>query len=62
MRVLLIEDDRDTAAYVVKGLEEEGHTIDHLADGRDGLARAMADDYHVLIVDRMLPGRCRSFS
>ncbi|WP_333794405.1 winged helix-turn-helix domain-containing protein [Hyphomicrobium sp.] len=57
MRVLLIEDDRDTAAYVVKGLEEEGHTIDHLVDGRDGLARAMADDYHVLIVDRMLPGQ-----
>ncbi len=57
MRVLLIEDDPDTSAYITKGLEEEGHTIDHLADGRDGLERAMADDYDVLIIDRMLPGQ-----
>jgi two-component system OmpR family response regulator len=57
MRVLLIEDDPDTSAYIVKGLEEEGHTIDHLADGRDGLERAMAEDYDVLIIDRMLPGQ-----
>lgn len=56
MRVLLIEDDPDTAAYVVKGLEEEGHTIDHMSDGRDGMAQAMSDEYDVLIVDRMLPG------
>ncbi len=57
MRVLLVEDDPDTSAYIVKGLEEEGHTIDHLADGCDGLARAMTDDYDVLIIDRMLPGQ-----
>ncbi|MBN8912716.1 MAG: winged helix-turn-helix domain-containing protein [Rhizobiales bacterium] len=57
MRVLLIEDDPDTSAYIVKGLEEEGNTIDHLADGRDGLERAMAEDYDVLIIDRMLPGQ-----
>ena len=56
MRVLLIEDDPDTAAYVIKGLEEEGHTIDHTADGRDGMAQAMNDEYDVIIVDRMLPG------
>ncbi|WP_295555284.1 winged helix-turn-helix domain-containing protein [uncultured Hyphomicrobium sp.] len=56
MRVLLIEDDPDTAAYIVKGLEEEGHTIDHTADGRDGMAQAMSDDYDVMIIDRMLPG------
>lgn len=56
MRVLIIEDDPDTAAYVIKGLEEEGHTIDHTADGRDGMAQAMAEDYDVMIVDRMLPG------
>lgn len=57
MRVLLIEDDPDTSAYIIKGLEEEGNTIDHLADGRDGLERAMAEDYDVLIIDRMLPGQ-----
>jgi two-component system OmpR family response regulator len=56
MRVLLIEDDPDTANYVTKGLEEEGHTIDHTSDGRDGVSQAMSDEYDILIVDRMLPG------
>ena len=56
MRVLHIEDDPDTAAYVIKGLEEEGHTIDHTIDGRDGIAQAMGETYDVMIVDRMLPG------
>lgn len=56
MRVLLIEDDPDTAQYVINGLEEEGHTIDHSADGREGMTQAMGESYDVLIVDRMLPG------
>jgi two-component system, OmpR family, response regulator len=56
MRVLLIEDDPDTAQYVINGLEEEGHTIDHSADGRDGMTQAMGEVYDVVIVDRMLPG------
>jgi two-component system OmpR family response regulator len=56
MRVLLIEDDADTAAYVSNGLEEEGHTVDHAADGECGIAQAMADDYDVAVIDRMLPG------
>ena len=56
MRVLLIEDDPDTAQYVINGLEEEGHTIDHSADGREGMTQAMGENYDVLIVDRMLPG------
>ena len=40
MRLLLLEDDANTAAYVSKGLEEEGHTVDHLSDGRDAVAKA----------------------
>lgn len=56
MKLLLIEDDADTAAYVIKGLREEGHVVDHLADGRDALAQAMQGAYDLLIVDRMLPG------
>ncbi|MDX2479787.1 MAG: response regulator transcription factor [Desulfuromusa sp.] len=56
MRILLIEDDTDTSAYLAKGLEESGHTV-HLAhDGRDGLFMALDQSYEVLIVDRMLPG------
>jgi len=37
MRVLVIEDDAQTAAYMVKGLSEAGHTVDHAPNGRDGL-------------------------
>ena len=56
MRILLIEDDNDTAAYVAKGLDECGHTV-HLADdGRDGLFMALDQSYDVFIIDRMLPG------
>lgn len=55
MKLLLVEDDPTTAAYIVKGLREEGHVVDHLDDGRDGLVQAMSGGYDVLIVDRMLP-------
>lgn len=56
MRILLIEDDPDTATYIRSGLEEEGHTIDHICEGRDGLAQAIGEDYDIVIMDRMLPG------
>jgi len=56
MRVLVIEDDPETASYIRNGLTEEGHTIDTVADGRDGLVQATSEDYDVIIVDRMLPG------
>jgi two-component system OmpR family response regulator len=56
MRILLLEDDANTAAYVSKGLEEEGHTVDHIPDGRDAVAAAIRQPYDVIILDRMLPG------
>ncbi|MGH8520620.1 MAG: winged helix-turn-helix domain-containing protein [Gammaproteobacteria bacterium] len=56
MRILLIEDDRDTAAYLTKGLREGGYTIEHASEGRDGLFLATSEDFDLLIVDRMLPG------
>lgn len=55
MRILLIEDDADQAQYVVKGLREHGHAVDHAATGRDGLFMAVSEHYDLLIVDRMLP-------
>lgn len=56
MRILLIEDDIDTATYLVNGLDECGHTV-HLAnDGKGGLFMALDQAYEVLVVDRMLPG------
>jgi two-component system OmpR family response regulator len=57
MRLLLIEDDRDAADYLVKAFREAGHVVDHAADGEDGLALALDGQYDVLIVDRLLPKR-----
>jgi two-component system OmpR family response regulator len=55
-RVLLVEDDADTADYVLKGLREAGFTVEHAADGRDGLYLATASTFDVIVMDRMLPG------
>jgi two-component system, OmpR family, response regulator len=57
MRLLIIEDDRDAADYLVKAFREVGHVADWSADGEDGLALALEGTYDVLIVDRMLPRR-----
>jgi two-component system OmpR family response regulator len=57
MKILLIEDDRDSASYLMQALDEAGH-VTHLAtDGENGYAMASGADYDVLIVDRMLPRR-----
>lgn len=56
MRILLVEDDPETAKYIVKGLSQEGHQVDHLVDGREGLVQATTQAYDVVILDRMLPG------
>lgn len=56
MRVLVIEDDNETAAYIVEGLKTSGHKVDHVSDGRDGLIVATTTSYDVIVVDRMLPG------
>lgn len=57
MRLLIIEDDRDAADYLVKAFREVGHVADAAHDGEDGLALALDNPYDVLIVDRMLPKR-----
>ena len=56
VKILLSEDDAETAGYVSQGLAEHGHVVDHAANGRDGLFLAAGEAYDVLIVDRMLPG------
>ena len=56
MKILVVEDDGRTADYVASGLTEEGHTVDRLGDGREGLIQATLNPYDVIIVDRMLPG------
>ena len=57
MRILLVEDDPDTARHVRRGLAESMHVVDHTDNGNDGLGLALTEHYDVIIVDRMLPGR-----
>ncbi|MBH0237587.1 response regulator transcription factor [Methylobrevis albus] len=57
MRILVIEDDREAAGYLVKALEDAGHAVVHAADGDDGQAQAAAGGFEVVVVDRMLPKR-----
>jgi len=56
MRILAIEDDATVASFLKNRLGEDGHSVDHAADGHDGLLLASANSYEVMIVDRMLPG------
>jgi len=57
MHILLIEDDSEAANYLLKGLNESGHSVDHALNGEDGLHLALSGNYDVMIVDRMLPQR-----
>ncbi len=56
MRVLIIEDDKEVASFVAKGLEQAGWNVDLADNGRDGLFLATTEGYDALVVDRMLPG------
>jgi len=55
MRILLIEDDSDTANYVVDGLQKSGHVADCARDGQEGLLRGLSERYDIIVLDRMLP-------
>ncbi len=57
MRLLIVEDDRDAADYIVRAFREVGHVADQAPDGEEGLALALDRQYDVLIIDRMLPKR-----
>ncbi len=56
MRILVVEDDEQTATYLLRGLSESGHVVDVAADGTSGLGLALEGIHDVLIVDRRLPG------
>lgn len=55
MRILLVEDDKSTAAFIAKGLQRAGFAVDHAANGEDGLHLALAEPYDAAIIDIMLP-------
>ncbi|MCB5943624.1 response regulator transcription factor [Acidocella sp. KAb 2-4] len=56
MRILVVEDDKDVAAFVIKGLREAGHAVEAADNGRDGLFLAASENFDAIILDRMLPG------
>jgi two-component system OmpR family response regulator len=56
VKLLLVEDNERVARFVVKGLSEAGHTVDHADNGRDGLYHAVSASYDAIVMDRMLPG------
>jgi two-component system OmpR family response regulator len=55
MRLLLVEDDPKTAAFILRGLKENGYAVDHVSDGQAGLHMALSEPYDAAIVDVMLP-------
>lgn len=55
MKILVVEDDATTGAYIARGLRQEGQIVDLVANGKDALIQATSATYDVLIVDRMLP-------
>ena len=55
MRILIVEDDIQTADFICKGLRQNNHSVDHAANGEDGLHLALTEEYEVLVLDRMLP-------
>jgi two-component system copper resistance phosphate regulon response regulator CusR len=57
MRILVVEDEQKTAAYLRKGLTENGFTVDVLRGGEEGLHAALTGEYDLIILDVMLPGR-----
>ncbi len=56
MRLLVLEDDPTLGPWIERGLTEAGHVVDLFGDGKDALIAAMAQDYDVLVLDRMVPG------
>lgn len=56
MRILVVEDDADAATFLVKGLREAGHAVDHALDGLTGKNMAESGGYDAYVIDRMLPG------
>ena len=62
MKLLLVEDNERVTRFVVKGLQEAGHTVDNADNGREGMFLAASEPYDVIIMDRMLPGQVDGLS
>lgn len=56
MKILIVEDSERVSRFLIKGLQEAGHTTDHASEGREGMFLATTREYDVIVMDRMLPG------
>jgi len=56
MKILVADDDRNTASFIQKGLIEHGHTVDCVHDGKDALSHCLYNNYDLVVLDRMMPG------
>jgi DNA-binding response OmpR family regulator len=56
MKILVIEDEARILSFLARGLEAEGYRVEGASDGRDGLARAVQDEWDLVLLDLMLPG------
>jgi len=56
MKILLAEDDRKLADFIAAGLTENGHSVDHVTDGREALTHCLYHTVDLAILDRMMPG------
>lgn len=56
MKILIAEDDEETAAFLTQGLREVGHVVSLAATGADALFLATSESFDVMVLDRMLPG------
>ena len=54
-KILIVEDDAETADYLSRGLSQEGHSVDLATNGQDGLYRATDGSFDLIILDRMVP-------
>jgi two-component system OmpR family response regulator len=56
MRILIVEDDANTADFILKGMRQAGYSLDHADNGKDGLFLALEYPFDAIVLDRMLPG------
>ncbi|MBU1863917.1 MAG: response regulator transcription factor [Candidatus Omnitrophica bacterium] len=55
MKILIVEDDKRTASFIIKGLKQEGINVHHVTDGESGLHSLQQEQYDTAIIDIMLP-------
>ena len=61
MRILVVEDEKKIASFIKRGLKEQKYSVDVICDGEEGLFMAEVNDYDLIVLDLMLPGKDRAY-